>query len=359
MPAAFTTDVHTAQLTISLNLAAYALAQLFHGPLADRLGRRRMILGAFMVFAVVSGACALAVTIEMLIAGRILQGVFSSVPSVVIVLIIRELYKEHAAVRVMALYGAALGLAPAIGPLVGGYLHIWFGWSAGFWIIAGLAMIMALCVRSYVPETLTERKPLRFDNAIGAYVGLLRRRDYLAAMAPLALIFGALFAFVTTGPVIFIDLLDVPTERYGLSYLLIVVAYVTGTFISSRLAGRLSARELMNTAILIALAGSALLVTPSLMGHTGVPAILTGMTVFGVGLGIILSSAPIVVLDSAGSLPQGPASALLGSCQLGAAALAGLFSGSFYAGSALSMNLTIAGFVSLGAVAFWGLSRAR
>ncbi|PWG74612.1 Bcr/CflA family drug resistance efflux transporter, partial [Enterococcus hirae] len=86
MPRAFGTSITAAQMTVSINLAAYALAQLVHGPVADAIGRRRLLLGAFRAFAATSVGCALAPDMGWLLSGRFLQGLFSSVPSVVIVL---------------------------------------------------------------------------------------------------------------------------------------------------------------------------------------------------------------------------------------------------------------------------------
>jgi len=161
LPGAFDTSINTAQLVVSVNLAAYALAQLVHGPVADSIGRKRLLIIAFLAFAVVSLGCATVTSINGLLAGRFIQGLLSSVPSVVIVLMIRELYAPRQALRVMTLYGAALGLAPAIGPLLGGYLHVWYGWWAGFLFIAGLALFAAGLLWLLVPESLEVRSPFR------------------------------------------------------------------------------------------------------------------------------------------------------------------------------------------------------
>ncbi|MEM7616239.1 MAG: MFS transporter, partial [Pseudomonadota bacterium] len=116
LPEALGTSIGTAQMTVSVNLAAYAIAQLVHGPVADAIGRKRLLISAFLLFAIFSVYCALAITMQGLLWGRFAQGLFSSVPSVVIVLLIRELYDSNRALAVMGLYGATLGVAPAVGP---------------------------------------------------------------------------------------------------------------------------------------------------------------------------------------------------------------------------------------------------
>ena len=228
LPEAFGTTITAAQMTVSVNLAAYALAQLVHGPVADAIGRRRLLIFAFLTFAVISGFCAMAQSMEWLLAGRFLQGIFSSVPSVVIILIIRELYDPKKALSVMALYGATLGLAPALGPLVGGYLHVWFGWQAGFWFIAALALIVVTLVWRLVPESLSKPQPLHLGQSMAAYGRLLAMPAFLASTVGVSLLFSAFYAYITTAPVIFIDIIGLRTERYGLTNLAIVSAFIAG-----------------------------------------------------------------------------------------------------------------------------------
>ena len=350
LPEALGTDARTAQLAISVNLAAYALAQLVHGPLADRYGRRPLLSLALICFALISAVTALAPTIEMLVGGRFLQGLFSSVPSVVVVLIIRELYGGARAVSVMALYGIAVGVAPAVGPLIGGYLEVWFGWRAGFVMLAVLAAIIFVLVRRHVPEPVHVQRPLHLGAAAATYGRLLARRRYMAQLLPLSLVFGALFAFVATGPLVFIDLLNVPTERYGLCYAVIVVAFVAASIGTNRLSRQISGSVLMQTGGVVAALGGIALAVPILAGSLTIVGVLAAMAVFGAGLGLIMATGPVLLLDAVEDQPQGPASALLGSAQLGAAALAAFLSGTFYDGTALSMALTIGGFSLAGLI---------
>lgn len=350
LPGVFGTDIVTAQYTVSINLAAYALAQLFHGPISDAIGRRRLLLIAFSFFIVFSVFCALAVSIEMLLLGRFLQGLASSVPSVVIVLIIRELYPPKRAVSVMAMYGAALGIAPAIGPLVGSYLHDWFGWSSSFWAIAILASIVAILFAIYVPESLKEKHRIDPAASISTYLSLLGRTKYLQVLLPLSLIFGGFYAFVTTAPVVFIKLLGLPNEHYGLTYMLIIVSFVIGNIFAGRVSKLLTPVQISNRAVLIVLVAGIAMFIPSLLGYDSLRLLLISMCLYAVGLGIIMASGPIALLDTVPDLPQGPASALLGSCQLAAASCAGFLSASFYNESSLSLTATIAGFTVVGCI---------
>ncbi len=360
LPGLLASDAERVQLTVSLNLAAYAFAQLLHGPLADRFGRRRLLLVGMVGFLIASLFCAAAQTIDGLLAGRIVQGLFASVSSVVVILIIRELFDKDRAVRIMGYYGLALGVTPALGPLIGGYVYVLAGWRVNFLLLAVLAGGVFFLVAWLLPETGTrERDALRPRQMAWGYLGLLRRRAYLRYLFPLTLMFGAFFAFVTAGPFLLIDRLGVATQDYGLYYGLLVLAFMAGSLTVTRLAGRVPADLLVRGALLFAVLGSMVLVAPLLAGHESLAAILLGMALSSFGNGLVLASAPGCLLDSAGDGPSGSASALAGSLQLAAASLAGLLVGTFHDGSAWPMALTIAGFTGVAVLGYLGLGGPR
>ena len=356
LPRLLASDAETVQLTVSLNLAAYAFAQLLHGPLADRVGRRRLLLVGMFGFLVASLICAAAQTIGGLLAGRIGQGVFASVSSVVVILIIRELFDKKRAVRIMGYYGMAIGMAPAIGPLLGGYVYVLVGWRMNFVLLAVLAAGVFLLVRRLLPETGTrDHGAIQPGQIARGYLALLGRRAYLRYLIPLTMLFGAFFAFVTAGPFLLIDGLGVATQDYGLYYGLLVLAFMTGSLTVTRLAGRMSADRMVQGAIFFAFMGGVVLVAPLLASHESLAVILIGMTLLSFGIGLILASGPSCLLDGAGDGPSGSASALAGSLQMMAASLAGLLVGTFHDGSAWPLALTIAGFTSIGALGYVGL----
>ena len=353
LPRLLNTDAETAQLTMSLNFAAYAAAQLLHGPLADRFGRRRMLILGLIGFLLTSLACAVTPNIEGLLAGRFAQGLCSSVPSVVVILMIRELYDEDRAVRLMGAYGMAVGLAPAIGPLIGGYIHVYFGWRANFFALAALAGLVTLLVLRFLPETGTrDLGALQPRRIATGYARLLARRAYLRYLIPLSTVFGAFFAFVTAGPFLFIDRLGVATEDYGLYYGALVLCFMAGSLAANRLAGRLSADRLVQAAIALALAGGLTLGLPVIAGREGLWPVMAGLMLLTFGIGLILAAGPICLLDAAGDTPRGPAAALVGSLQLTAASLAGLLVAAFHDGTALPLAATIAGFAALAALGY-------
>lgn len=355
LPRLLSSDAETAQLTVSLNLAAYAVAHLLHGPLADRYGRRRLLLIGMVGFLFASLICGVAQTIDVLLVGRVAQGVFASVPSVVVLLIIRESFDRNNAARIMGFYGMAIGVTPAAGPIIGGYIHIMAGWRMNFVLLAVLAAGAFLLVRWFLPETGSRNyDAIHPAQVVRNYWTLLRRRSYLCYLLPLAMMFGTLFAFVTAGPFLLIDGFGVATQDYGLYYSVLVVAFMAGGLSVTHMVNSVGADRLVQMALLFAFIGSAGLIVPLLADIAGLETIISSMALLSFGIGLILASGPGCLFDGAGNGPIGPASALVGSLQMAAASLAGFLVGSFHDGSAWPMAVTIAGFTGTGILGYFG-----
>ncbi len=360
LPDLLVTDPATVQLTMSLNLLAFSLAQLVHGPMADRFGRKRMLSVGLGCFVVASLACAMATGIGGLLTARILQGTFASVSSVVVAVIIREYYGGTRAVEVMGLFGLTLGLVPAMGPVIGGYVFVFMGWRANFYILAGLAIVMALLVTRSVPETGDrERRPLTAAGIFREYASLLRNRRYTAYLVPLAGAFGALFAFVTASPFVLIDGLGVATQHYGFAMALPVTAFMAGSWTANRLAGHVAVPVQVRRAIYTASGGALTVLVPALAGQGHLAGVLIGMAIFEFGLGVLLAAGYVGLLDAVAGSQRGAASALAGSTQVAGASLAGFLVGAFHDGSAVPMGATSVGLCGLGLLGWILLGHTR
>ncbi len=353
LPELLGTDVPTVQLTLSLNLATFAVAQLLHGPLSDRIGRRLLLLCGLTGFFLSSLVCGLAGSVEVLIAGRIGQGLTASVGSVVILLIIRDLYQDAKAMQVLAAYGLAVGLVPAVGPLLGGYVFIFFGWQANFLLLAGAIVLVFLLVARYVPET-GERDPraLRLGHMVLSYLSLLTNRGYLRYFIPLSCSFGALFAFLTEGPFLLIERLGVPTEHYGLYQAVIVVAYMAGSLLVARLARTVKATTFVRLALFLGSLGTGFLFVMAALGPVDLATVMASSAIYGVSLGFILASGPLCLLEAVSHGPKGPASALLGATQMGMGSVASLLTAFMHDGTAWPMSATMFGLFVVGLLGY-------
>lgn len=309
----FQTDAGRVQLTITLNLVAYALAQLFYGPLSDRVGRRPVLLAGMLGFAVASVGCATANSIDMLILARVVQGLTACAEAVVAYAVIRELYDQAGAVRVLAAYGMAIALAPAVGPVIGGYMHVWFGWRSNFVLLTGLIILVSLLIWRFLPETLRQpdRGALRPRRLLGGYLTLLRDRPFMTYTLILSLLMGGLFAILAAFPFLFIERMFVPTEQYGYYYAAIVLAFFLGSLAANRLAGRVSSDPLLAVGLGLCTVGGGCLTT-LVAASLETPLGITGsQCFFGLGLGLVFATGPARAFDVCRA-GHGHAAAMLG-----------------------------------------------
>ncbi|MGI9333663.1 MAG: multidrug effflux MFS transporter [Gammaproteobacteria bacterium] len=317
LPAYFGTSESAVQLTISLNLMAFSLGQLFLGPLSDRYGRRPVMLTGLGFFTLCGLLCAAAQSVGQLIVVRVLQGLSASVEAVVGLAIINDLFDESGRVRALALWGMAVALAPAVAPIIGGYVHVSLGWRANFVLlaVAGLA-VCALVWRSLPESTVPDRDALHPLELLRGYGRLLCNTAFLGYTLILGAGLGAIFAFITDGPFILIAGFGIATEHFGYYQAVIVAAFFLGSLATVRVAGRLNPLLLLHAGLGVSLCAAVLLA--ALHVHSGHSAYsLTGaVALFAFGLGPVFAVAPMLALGAAGGR-AGTAAALLGAIETG------------------------------------------
>ena len=340
----FDTDAEQVQLTMSLNLLGFALAQLLYGPLSDRIGRRPVLLGGMLGFAVASLGCALAGSIEALILARVLQGMTACAEAVIGYAVIREIYDEAGAVRVLGAYGMGIAFAPAIGPIIGGYMHVLFGWRSNFFLLTGLILVVAFLIWRNLPETLKQPDlgAVNPRRVLTGYLALLRDSAFMAYVLVAGLVIAGLFAMVTAFPFLFIERMGVRTEHYGYYYAAIVLAYFLGSLVVNRVAGRLSSDGLLAIGLgFCAVGGSALLLLVAGALETPVRVTAT-QCLFAFGLGLVLATAPIRAFDVSRQ-GHGYAAALIGAVEMGLGGLGAFLVGVLHDGTAWPIAFVIAG----------------
>lgn len=357
LPDYFGTDAKSVQLTMSLNLAGFALAQLIHGPLSDRFGRRPVLLAGMIGFLLASLACAGAQSIGQLVTARALQGAAASAEAVLILAVIRDLYDDTKAAKMLGVYGMSISVAPAIGPLLGGYIFVWFGWRANFLLLSLLIALITLLIWRYLSETATpDRNALRPARLLFGYMGLMRKPDYMIYVVVLALSLGGLFAFIAAAPFVLIDRLGVKPQNYGYYQAIVVGAYFVGNLIANRVVERIPSEWLLRSSLALMALGGGLLPLLLQMDLETPLALAGAMSFFGLGLAFIFVTAPVRALAAAGT-GVGLASALLSAIQMGGAALGAAAINLFYDGTAYPMAVTVAacGILSLVIYELWRL----
>ena len=333
----FNTTATRVQLTISLNMLAFGLAQLIHGPLSDRYGRKPVLLisSVFVVF--LSLACALAQTIDQLIAARILLGLAAAAEAVIGLAIIKDLYNEKEQVKAMALLGMVIAIAPAVAPILGGYLHVAFGWQSNFYVISAMAFLSMLIVAWVLPESaIPDPNALKPLHLFKSYGGLLKNSDFMTHCIILGVALGLIFVFVTGAPFVLIDMLGVAADEYGFYQAAIVVAFFFGSMLASRLADSWDAMSLLRMGVALILAGALVLSTVILVDATTALLLTGAYMIITFGMGPLFAVAPSRALRSIDG-QAGTASALLSGIEQTMAGLAAVMISVLHDGTARPM----------------------
>lgn len=361
----FDTDVGMVQLTLTVYLAGFALAHLVYGPLADRYGRRPLLLGGLMLFAVASVACAFAPSIEFLIAVRLLQSLGASAGPVIGRAIVRDLFEHHEVARVMAWIGTALALAPAAAPVVGGYLEVWLGWRSTFIVTSFYGLVLVALVGWRLKEsTRALRVHDRFlAGATADYLALLRQPAFLGNTAIVGFGFGALFAFQAGAPIAVINLIGLSPDLYGLYSTVAVAGYAAGSYAAGKLAASVEHGRVIRWGVLTSTAGGCGLAAFALAGHLSLLAIYGPITVYALGMGLFM---PFAFAAAVKPFPHmaGSASAMIGFLQTGLGAVGSLLVVPFPSETQLPMALsvaamTLASLLTLVALRRWQRAQAR
>lgn len=348
------TSPSVTQLSLTACLVGLALGQLVAGPLSDVLGRRRpMLLGA-AGFAVASVLCAVAPSIEVLVALRLAQGLLGAVGIVVARAVVRDTSDSTTSARAFATLMLVSGVAPIVAPVLGGQLLRITSWRGVFVVLAVYGALTGLAVLGLVRESLppSRRRVGSAAATLASFRVLLGDRRVVACVLTAGLTFSAMFAYISGSTFVLQDLYGLSPQAFSGVFAVNSVAIVTSVQVAGRLAGsgRVRPERLMVVGLGVALVGTGGLLAASLL-DAGLAGLLAGLVLTVVGVGFVLPCATTLALadhpEHAGS-----ASALLGTAQFlvgaGTAPLVGL-AGSR---SAVPMAATMAGAVLLGAVAF-------
>jgi MFS transporter, DHA1 family, multidrug resistance protein len=347
------------QLSLTSCLLGLALGQLVAGPLSDVLGRRRpMLLGA-TGFAVASALCAVAPSVEVLVALRLAQGLLGAVGIVVARAVVRDTSDATTAARSFATLMLVSGVAPIAAPVLGGQLLRVTSWRGVFVALAVYGTLAGLAVLLFVRESLpaTRRRAGSAAATLASFRVLLGDRRVVACVLAAGLLFAAMFAYISGSTFVLQDLYGLSPQGFSGVFGANSVAIVASVQVAGRLAGsgRVRPERLLAIGLVTAMTGTGVLLASALLG-VGLAGILSGLVVTVIGVGLVLPSATTLTLadhpEHAGS-----ASALLGTAQFligaGVAPLVGL-AGSR---SAVPMASAMAASVVLGAVVFTVLWR--
>lgn len=342
-----------ASLTLTVYWAGFACANLIAGPLSDVRGRRPILVGGLVIYVCGAVVCVLAPNIWILIAGRVLQSLGASAAPVVGRAVVRDLFDGPKLTRAMTWIGAAMAVAPALGPVFGGIIQQTFGWRASLLVLALLGLVLLPLLWRSLAETLPPAKRRTgLDPAalVRDYQRLLGDGEYRRYVTAVSFLFGTIGVFFAVSPFLFISLLDMSPVAFGLLNLLNVAGYLVGSIGAGRISRRLNARAILAAGTLVAVAGGLVMTALSLAGFITVWAVMVPMVIFGIGFGMVVPS------GTSGALSRHPdrvglASALLGFLQVGACSLGTVIGGNLHGETTHALAFVILALTSVAAVA--------
>ncbi len=335
---AFEAGVGETQLTLSVFLVGFAVSQLIYGPLSDRFGRRPVMLAGLVIFLAASVFCAFAWSLEALLAGRLLQSLGICAGPVLGRAVVRDAWGADRSARILSYVGSAMAIAPAVGPIIGGFLETAFGWRSSFHALTLVALGLLVFVQLRLPETNRQPDPtaLRPLRIAGNFLLLMRHRSYLGYMVIAALSYAGLFVFISGSSFLLIDDLGLSPQLYGLCFAVVILGYVLGTFISGRYGERLGRDRMMALGVVSALLSAAVGLALAFSGVLTVWSVVLATTLFFIAAGFMM---PNSVAGALRHYPHmaGAASSLMGFVQMSIAASLGIAVGQLHDGTHLPM----------------------
>jgi DHA1 family bicyclomycin/chloramphenicol resistance-like MFS transporter len=352
------TPVLQVQLTISSYLFGFAVGQIFYGPVSDRLGRRPVLLAALVVYALATIGCAVAQSIDALIALRFLQALGGAGAIVLARAVVRDLYSGVRAGRELSLMGAITGVAPIVAPVIGGGLQTFFGWRATFVLLVICALVIGATAARLLPETLRERPktPFSLRAMIALYRSVAVHRGFLANLAILTTSFVGLFAWISGAPVVMQSAVYGLTPfMFGVSFALGAGGFVLGTFTAARIVIRFGLDRLIGIGTAMMACGGLLMALVVALALSHVLWFVGAMTLYLAGIGFAL---PSTMAGALTPFPDraGTASSVMGLVQQTGAAVTAAAVGAYLGHSAWPVASVVA---VMGCVSFviWLLTR--
>jgi MFS transporter, DHA1 family, multidrug resistance protein len=348
------------QLVITIYLLGFGGSQVFYGPLADRFGRKAMLIGCMAFYALFAALAGLAGSMSLLLAARFMQGVAAGGTRVLVVAIVRDRFHGSAMAQIMSLVMIVFMLVPVLAPTIGQGILAIAGWRHIFIALAAYGLALAAWGGVRMPETLAreDRRALSLANIAAAVRLTLGNRISIGNTLAATLAFGGLFGFIGSIQQIVFDVFARP-ELIGLVFACIAGPMGISSYANSRLVMRLGARRLLLTALTLFTIMALLHLTIVLAYGETLWVFVALQALTTACFGLVGANSGALAMEPVGHI-AGTASALQGLITTVGGALIGLVIGQLFDGTTLPL---IAGFAVCGmlalAVALWANPKDR
>ena len=287
------------QQTLSAYLFGFALMNLFHGALSDSLGRRPVVLWGIVIFTIASAGCAMSQHIGLLVFFRALQGMSAGAGIVISRAVIRDMFPPADAQRVMSQVTIYFGVAPAVAPMVGGFLFVNVGWHSIFWFLTFVGVALWVANYKLLPETLhdTHRQPFNVRNLLKGYWELGSSPRFLMLALASGIPFNGMFLYVLSAPVFLGEHLHLGPGQFFWFFTLTISGIMGGAWLSGRLAGRIKPKHQIRNGFLIMIGVSVLNLALNLAFTPQAWWALFPIAIFAFGWALMVPVVTLMVLD--------------------------------------------------------------
>jgi DHA1 family bicyclomycin/chloramphenicol resistance-like MFS transporter len=287
------------QQTLSAYLFGFAFMSLFHGALSDSVGRRPVVLWGLAAFTLASAGCALSQSIGQLVFFRAVQGLSTGAGIVVARAVVRDMFAPAQAQRVMSQITIYFGVAPAIAPLIGGWLFVHLGWHSIFWFLTGVGVTLWVANYKLLPETLhlSHRQPLLLSNLLQGYWQLGRDPRFLLLSLASGVPFNGMFLYVMAAPVFLGEHLALAPTQFFWFFILTISGIMGGAWLSGRVAGKLPPKTQIRNGFVVMLLMAGANALANLLFKAQVGWALFPIAIYAFGWAMMVPVITLLVLD--------------------------------------------------------------
>jgi DHA1 family bicyclomycin/chloramphenicol resistance-like MFS transporter len=349
-------SVSQTQLTLSVFIAGFAVGTLFYGPVSDRIGRRPAMLAGMVLFTASSLACAFAGSIEQLIVLRFIEALGGCAGAVLSRAVVRDLFAREDAARVMSYMAGAMALAPALAPIIGGWVHVAFGWRGQFYGLAVLGAGLTIAAAFLLGETNRHLNPLATNptRLLGNVARLLKHRAFLGYALTSGFSYGGLFSFISGGAFVVIGVLGVAPENFGFLFMFVAAGFVSGALIGGKLTKRVGILGMMTAGVWIGFAAGCIGLVFALSGVERIPAVIAPVSMVFFACALVFPNATAGALGPFAEM-AGTASSVASCIQMAMGAAVGAVVGVLFDGTTVPLFVVITATTFCAILVFHGI----
>jgi DHA1 family bicyclomycin/chloramphenicol resistance-like MFS transporter len=295
----FGTALAGVQQTLTAYVFGFAVMTLFYGTLSDSFGRRSVVLVSLLFYLAGTVGVALAPSLEAMIFFRLLQGLSAGGGAVVARAMVADLYAGAEAHRIMSWINVVFGAAPALAPIIGGWLLAGFGWRAIFWFIAAFTIVLTVGCAWRLPESLPadRRQVFRLREVLGGYWEVGSHGFFLLRSLSTALAYSGIMIYVAAAPSFVLGVLGLTITDFGWLFVPLIGGMTLGSLLAGWLAHRLKTPAVISLGFALMILSGLLNIWQALADRQELPWAVLPIALFTLGAAVCTPAMSMITLE--------------------------------------------------------------